>query len=528
MKKYLPFIVPAMLMCILLYIIYPAYQYYIDPDGTAYLTISRRYAEGHLIQAINGYWSPWSCWLTALLIKWAGVMPIPGSVIVNTFGAVGFIYITQSLFLKFNVTKQFQWLLNGALVIFLCYAVFAQSFDDLWECFFLLTSLRIILSDAFMQRSELWAWCGVAGALAYFAKAYAFPFFILNVVCCTYLLAVNKRQWLRVCISTVAMMLIVSFPWIYILHYKYGIWTTSTAGTLNTSWYLVGHPFWRADIGQLLPPAYPDSPYYWEDPFVVNGATPHFWSSAHLFGLQLVRIVLNLFKLTGSMLALSVFFPVIALVVVFSLRRQRKMALPRNIQVLGFSFLLFPLGYMLVNFESRYIWYMLPLSFVLADFIIKRSQAYITRHMPVSVASWLLAISVMLVPLKQLWSMKNEGYDDYQVASQMNLLKINGAFTSNAVNNTDVQSAARIAYFSGNPYYSIPYPETISKGELFNEIKRYRIPYYLFFCRDTGDYKYKLMDASGHQLPELELVKPASVKIFQTDTILTAHAVYRH
>ena len=94
-------------MWTVLYIIYPNYQYYIDPDGTAYLTISRRYAEGHYVQAINGYWSPWSCWLTALLMK-AGIAAIPASVIINTAGATGFLFITQSLFRRFDMIKKLQ------------------------------------------------------------------------------------------------------------------------------------------------------------------------------------------------------------------------------------------------------------------------------------------------------------------------------------------------------------------------------------------------------------------------------------
>ncbi len=67
LQKYSPFPVSALLMSVVLWLIYPHYQYYIDPDGTAYLTIAQRYANGDYAQAINGYWSPWACWLTALL-----------------------------------------------------------------------------------------------------------------------------------------------------------------------------------------------------------------------------------------------------------------------------------------------------------------------------------------------------------------------------------------------------------------------------------------------------------------------------
>ena len=192
-QKYIPFFLSALLMCTVVYFIYPHYQYYIDPDGTAYLTISRRYATGDYHKAINGYWSPWSCWLTALLIK-TGLSAIPASVIINTTGAIGFLYISESFFIRFGLERKSQWLLCGSLSVFLCYAVFAQSFDDLWECFFLLSALRIMLSEKFTQRPGQWTAMGIIGTLAYFAKAYSFPFFILNSVCCTYFLTKGDRK----------------------------------------------------------------------------------------------------------------------------------------------------------------------------------------------------------------------------------------------------------------------------------------------------------------------------------------------
>ena len=125
-QKYAPFFASALLMCIVLFFIYPHYQYYIDPDGTAYLTISQRYANGDYARAINGYWSPWSCWLTALLIK-GGLAAIPASVVINALGATGFLFISQSFFLKFEIVRKQQWMLNVTLALFLCFAVFHQN-----------------------------------------------------------------------------------------------------------------------------------------------------------------------------------------------------------------------------------------------------------------------------------------------------------------------------------------------------------------------------------------------------------------
>lgn len=516
-----------MLMWIVLYFIYPNYQYYIDPDGTAYLTISRRYAEGHYIQAVNGYWSPWSCWLTALLMK-QGLSAIPASVIINAIGATGFLWVTQSLFTRFGVERKLQWQLNGALVVFLCYAVFYQSFDDLWECFFLLASLCILLADGFTSKPSLWVANGAVGALAYFAKAYAFPFFILNTVCCSFLLSNNKRQWLSISATSIMVMLVVIAPWIYALHFKYGIWTTSTAGPLNTSWYLVGHPFWRDGIAQLLPPAYPDSPYYWEDPYAINGPTPHFWSSWHLAGLQVVRLGLNLLKLLVSSLQLSVFFPAIALVVIFALKRRKELSgYPTDIKVAALSFLLFPLGYLLVNFESRYIWYMLPISLVLADFIIKRAQHVIIARLSLTVTYWLVTLSLIIYPVQQLIKMNHVGYEDHQATEQLVGGNVYGTFVSNAQNSREVQRMARIAYFSGNACYTVPYPEKLTHEQLLNEIRRHNIPYYYHICRTPGDKDYSFTDEHGRALPEVEPGRVSGLRVFQTDTVLRRGIVYK-
>ena len=366
LQKYTPFFVSALLLWLLLFSIYPHYQYYIDPDGTAYLTICQRYAQGDYAAAINGYWSPWACWLTAMLIK-AGMAVIPASVIINTLGATGFLYISHSFFLRFKIAKEFTWLLCITLAFFLCYAIFWQSFDDLWECFFLLCVLRIILAAKFNAKPGYWLLCGLLGALAYFAKAYSFPFFIACAFCCTKFVGRDNKNWLHIFFVFTAVMLCCSLPWMVALHHKYGIWTTSTAGSLNMSWYLVGHPHWKTGINLLVPPAYADSPYYWEDPYVANGITTHFWDSFPLFGRQLMRIGQNIMKLIVSMMQLSILFPFVFVAIIWyaiSFIKRPVATLTnfsREVLVIAVSAALFLSGYLLINFESRYIWYLLPL-----------------------------------------------------------------------------------------------------------------------------------------------------------------------
>ncbi len=491
LKKYTPFLASALLMYALLYLIYPNYQYYIDPDGTSYLTISQRYANGDYTRAINGYWSPWSCWLTAGLIK-LGWAAIPASVIINTMAATGYLYISQSFFLRFNMDRMLQWMLNLALVIFLCFAIFWQSFADLWECFFLLSVLRLMLADGFSTKPVLWAATGFIGALAYFAKAYSFPFFILNTAVCGYFIAGGTRkQWLKICAVAVGTMIVVSLPWIFALHTKYGIWTTSTAGTLNTSWYLVGHPHWKQGINLLLPPAYPDSPYYWEDPWFANGETPHFWSSWHLFGLQFLRIGLNLCKLLRSSLELSVFFPVIGILALLSLRNKKWRAyFTGDSKIVVYSFLLFPLGYVLINFESRYLWYMLPLALVLGGNVLRQIEVKYKKLWVVS-----LAVSLAVFPVWGLVSMYDAGKQEFQLSKLLRENGVKGTFTSNALSGKSTQRMVRLAYFSGNPYFTMPIGQPYGEN-MWSEIDRYKVNYHVV-CMYDG-----LEDDITHLIPK--------------------------
>ena len=199
LKEHSALLFAAVFFVAAMVVIYPFYQYYIDPDATAYLTVAKRYAAGDYVKAINGYWSPWSIWLTALLMK-GGMASFKAAIIINAIGAIGFLVASHSLFRVFRLRKDIQWMLSGALALFLLYAVFWQSFADLWGCFFLLVVLRLMLLEGFVKRPLLWLLTGLCGALAYVAKAYCLPFFVLEIIVCVFFLAgarqkANRMQW---------------------------------------------------------------------------------------------------------------------------------------------------------------------------------------------------------------------------------------------------------------------------------------------------------------------------------------------
>jgi hypothetical protein len=375
-----------------------------------------------------------------------------------------------------------------------------------------------LLSENFSRRPALWLLAGFVGTLAYLAKAYAFPYFILLIVVCGFFvcdarLKVNRGRWLGMVGVCIATMLLFSAPWIYLLYQKYGIWTTGTAGTLNASWYLVGHPLWKENIQALLPPVYPDSPSYWEDPYVANGATPHFWHSPKLLLLQLVRLVFNLLKFVQSANELSCFFILaVVIAVVLLLSKKLRARVEDRFFILGLAFLLFPLGYLLINFQGRYLWFMLPLSMILLGVALQRTSLF--HQLRMSVQRFLLVLlagSYAVQPILGLKEMYRKGESEYALAQTLKQAGIRGSFITNVPYGPETQNIVRLSYFSGCSYYNMPLPA--AKKALLEDARRYGVHYYFhFFDGEWSDFR--LTNPSGQPFPELMPGKFKGLKVF--------------
>lgn len=485
-RSYLPFTVSAMLMWLILYFIFPYYRYYIDPDGTSYLTISQRYADGDIQTAINGLWSPWACWLTALFIK-AGLQAVPASVVVNALGATGFLWVSDALFDRFQLSSRSRWAYCLTLVVFLCYAIFWQSFDDLWGCFFMLAVLRIMLVEGFVQRPALWVGIGAVGALAFFAKAYSLPYFLLVVTVSVFFLAgKNKRQWFKIMVVAVTVLLLGCFPWMYALHGKYGIWTTSTAGPLNMSWYLVGHPEWKEGIDILLPPIYPTSVYFWEDPWYVNGHLSHWWDSSQLMVRQVLKLGYNFLMLLWCMVEISAFLPLIAGLMLWQLIMRFRL-LSADVVTMYLFLILLPAGYIMVHLEGRYLWLMLPIAMVLAYREIPSIKMPAMRKFALPI----FMISLLVFPLYGLFTMFNKGRAEYEFAQWLNA---NGIKGKSFVSNLHPRFLSKAMYHSGNSFYVINKQRPganedkgVNTGRLRKDIAKYRVDYYLHSPKVNGN-----------------------------------------
>jgi hypothetical protein len=450
-SRFAPFLVSASLLCILVLIAFPHYRYYVDPDGTSYLTIATRYANGDFSRAVNGLWSPWACWLTASLIR-LGFAPVPAGCIINTIGAVGFLFGSGLLLARFSVSLRQLWLFMPTLALFLVFAVYWQSFDDLWQCFFLSLILSLMLRPGYDRHVGKWLLAGALGGLAYFAKAYSFQFLLLFFLVSSRVIGdrAHGRWLIRFGVSAVVMAL-VAFPWIYALHEKYHIWTTSTAGALNMSWYLVGHPTWNDSIDILLPPVYDNSVYNWEDPWFASGHLSGFLDSSHLFFRQILRIGYTSLMYLWCLAEMSIVFPLMAGYILVRLLFQKRFGSLTSAEKLGYLFVsLLPVGYLLVHIESRYLWSALPIYLIALLPLAERTK----RGMLFQV---LVSVSLLVFPAMQMFKLYDEGRNEYQFANR--LLQA-GISHSTIVSDLHPRYLSKICYFSSNQFLVVSLQST--------------------------------------------------------------------
>lgn len=426
-------------------LLYPHFCDGADPDATSYFTLARRWANGDFARALNGYWSPFSIWLTALLMR-LGVGEIPAAFVQNTAGAIAFLGASLSLFRKYAVSqKLLQWTLP-ALGFFLLHAVFHQWFSDLWGAAFGLLALRVLVANKFFKKPHLWLLYGLLGALAYLSKSLYLPFWAAQTgvafLLCREVPIFRKMVSVFVAGGVLAS---VCLPWWVALRGHYGFWTTGIAGPLNLSWGVAGHPFFTAAGGAFLPPLSPDSISYWEDPWWANARLVHFWDSPEQALKMIPRLGYFGLRLLHKSVLLSLFLPVALFEIIrHSFRNRFRVTGDFKTQLLQAALVLFPLPFLMLHSEVRYLWFLAPLVVIWVHcFLLDK---YFNRFVAGLMAGSLCVLGMVNFP--EIWRL---GRAERAFAGQLKLHRISGDFVADST--VRYGEALRVAYFSGMRYW---------------------------------------------------------------------------
>ena len=514
------YLLPVLLLCGCVFLLWPYYRYYIDPDAISYLTIVNSYVSGDYMHAINAFWSPMGCWSTAILIKLTGWHDFTAAIVANTLPAAGMVWLGQVLFHRFRPDFWERICFGVLSALFWSYTVYFQSFTDIWQFFFLTLGLLILLQSSFTRKPLLWVSVGIIAALSYFSKAYSFYFFPLMILIVSgmQLSGNGTFSWKKlflICGVSIGVMILVAAPWLYLIHEKYHIWTSSTAGKLNFSWWLAGTQELRKDITVLVPPpSYSRSIFYFEDPYLVQGPFVHFYDSPKLFLKQLARIGFNVIGWVQSANRISPFYFVtwlVSIVLLFS--KGLGFFNTTEKKIILIIFLVFPLPYWTVTFDGgRYLWFTIPLSIILGLWYAQLLFPLLSRRMR-KVFIFVFCCSYVITPIADMKELFKEGQAEYQVAEAMKALQIQGSFVSNLSYASGKGKLHRIAWFTGSPWYCHTLDE-YSNTAILQDARRYHVKYYYYFYKGTGG-DYELKAENGSIYPEITGNKIPGLKVFK-------------
>jgi hypothetical protein len=484
-------LLPALLLLLWVRMLWPYCQFYIDPDAVCYLSIVERYIAGDYTHAVNAYWSPMGCWLTVLMVKLTQWPLFQAAIAVNALGAAGMTFMGQVLFARFQESKWERWVFGLISSVFWAYTVYFQSFTDIWQLFLLTLALHLLCFHGFVQRPLLWVVTGMSGALAYFGKAYAFVFFPLMVIVAIVMwyrsgprLALSR--YILAAIATVLLMLLFSFPWLYLLHEKYGIWTTSTAGALNRTWFLVGTQEFKPGIQALVPPVYTGSLFYFEDPYWVQGALAGWFDSMGNFIKLLMRVGFNGLNWFVSANRVSAFYiPVWLSVMIYLFRTWKRTSGYSARRIAGLIFLLYPLPFWTLTFDNgRHLWYTMLLCCIAGSVCMRQLLLPLAGTRGHRFFALIFYVSFLITPLLDTKEMWRTGVEEYNIGRQLKAQGISGPFVANKSYEEAAAYVLRVTWFSGNPWYC--HTQQVPAAELLREAKAKGLKYYYYFGNDIG------------------------------------------
>lgn len=518
-------IMVALGVCLLTTIaLFPYLKYYIDPDATSYLTIVKRYLSNDFKGAINAFWSPLGIWGTVGMHRLLGGDIFTNAIQFNTIAALGTTGLAQLLFQKFNTHRTQQ--LIFAIVSGMMWAIFnyQQSFTDLWQYFFILLGIVLILKDNFVQKPLLWIGVGCLGTLAYFGKAYSFYFFpamLLAVLMYYYFFKKNisKATCFQIAIVAIGTQVLLASPWIYILSKHYGFLTFSTAGKLNMSWWLMGTNILHDHFIALVPPKDASSIFYFEDPWLIQKSHPRFWHHPSLFIKQLARTAYNALLWIKTSNALSPFYFITWIVSILIIATKKLPLLDAKLAIILIVFLLYPLPFWLLTFDGgRYLWVTLPLALILIAKSIQYLAANIQIFQAKSVQNIVFTIvccSFLASPLLSLKDMWNEGKTDYETAQILkdNHLSNISFFTNQVFMSSYGQSMLRTAYYANNQFYAQLRDEHTFEN-LLKDAQKYGVKYY-FHYHTYAEATGKLLLPDGTQVQDVLQGKVKGLSVYK-------------
>lgn len=493
-----------------------AFEFRINTDATAYVSIARQCLAGGFDRAVNGYWGPLLSWLMTPLLAW-GVAPLWAARLVELAAAVATLFAVRWLALQLGANRRSVGVLALSLALPLVGYALILVTPDVLLLFLLTIYTGIVLPDAYRARTSRGIAAGLVAGLAYLAKSYALPFFAVHFLLIN-LLHVRRagaaeaplaapsgdalpdgrrearRRVLRNYVLGLAAFAVVAGPWVGLLTHKYGAFTFGTAGQRASA--MVGPDYYGDDpvFGDLIPPPGFDATSYWDDPTAVRLNPWRPWQSADFMRHQLMLIRDNAWKVVRDAVPLMPFAVATLLfyagVVVGGAKRPAaeatepvdNAALPLLLTVA-----LFTAGYIPIFVEIRYLWFVLVL-LTLMTVLALQHFAVACKFKPAVwtfLATWLI-VTCAAPAVEELIAKSGQGGQHVRLAT---VLARDCNVRGNLASNDRWDKSLFAAFHMGARYFGTA-PETIAGNEeaLLAALRKHAIDYYLVWAPETKPF----------------------------------------
>lgn len=485
--KYRFLILAELFYIFLFFIFFHLSRYSLNADGIAYIQQAKLFADGHFATALNGCWNGLICLLISPFIK-SGFDPVVVFKCFNGFLGALSIYSFYHLTTRFIKEKILLILIPFSLsIIIVSYSLHLLS-PDVLQLLLISIYLNIVCSPDFFNSAKKLVLCGIIGALCYFAKAYNFYFFILNTLIAL-ALCIPKQEskgfykfyLSRASIVIVSFLLVVS-PYVLLLSNKYGRFTISTAGPITINKSL--EPAFTDGEKLVVPPpnqyalAIADDPSYFQKKYI----TP--FTSTHYFLKQIKITLANVFEYAKLLTSISFFSIAIFLAFAIYLLAKKRFKNAANEKILFLSAFLYPLGYLLIAIEWRYIWNVPILLIIMAGILMQHLKPYLSKLIFNILIVFILA-SFITAPVLSLLKLDNQPY----IYATANSLKRNG-IVGNFVANLNGWRRANISYYysylNNSKLYGLFSP-AFTYDKVMESANKYDIKYFYYYYNSKSE-----------------------------------------
>lgn len=496
----------SMIIMILVLIVYSLLiiftQHYerLTADTTLYLDLAEKYITGDFANAINGYWGPLLSWLFIpfLYFKVSPVTAVTAlNLIVGSFTILG----TWILSYRFEFSEKIRGAIILSLLPIMLYYALVGLFDLLLLCF-LVYYLGIIFSHDYNDKLSKGIFCGILGALAYFSKSYAFPFFLVHFLIMNVLHYIRssakseKRNVMKNAISGIVVFAVISSLWIAAISMKYDHLTFSNQGKGNFAPIGPDDPeqgFVRGVVifhKGLFPPTNDTATSAWEDPSLIWKNIKS-WSpldSALHLKHFIKNILRNIFDtldilIISSMLSIAIFIASVLLLIA-----GPSTQLFRGDRLYTFvTIFVYVGGYLPFHLEYRYLWTVIILLLLMGGHVLNVmfQNAFFNKKIVQNVLIVIFALSFMLTPLRHYARAGNNNMNKemYHLGT---LLKDKYQIQGNLASNREWEHVAihdswhktfRLSFWLNSQYYGQT-QAVVSDDDLAREFKKHNIDYY--------------------------------------------------